>query len=214
MQELDELVQILWDYNHMHHQLKPADAIIVLGSYDTTVAERGAELYLQELAPLIVFTGGSGRFTKKLFTKPEAEVFADVALAKGVPFSSILTEGKSTNTGENAVFTKELLKSKNIIIQSAIIVTKPYMERRAYATFKKQWPELDVTITSSQVSFDEYLETTGIPKDKVINSIVSDTQRIKLYPERGFQIYQEIPTEVWEAWEELVKMGYTNHLIS
>jgi hypothetical protein len=42
---------------------------------------------------------------------------------------------------------------------------------------------------------------------------VGDLQRIKLYPEKGFQTYQEIPGQVWEAYLELVALGYDQHLI-
>jgi len=57
----------LWDYHHMNHTLVNADCILVLGSHDTRVAERGAELYLQGWAPLLVFSGGLGNFTKDLW---------------------------------------------------------------------------------------------------------------------------------------------------
>ena len=44
--------------------------------------------------------------------------------------------------------------------------------------------------------------------------MVGDLQRIKVYPERGYQTYQEIPSDVWEAYEELVRIGYNKHLVS
>ena len=53
-----ELVEIIWEYCLLHQPLKKADIIFVLGSHDLRVAERAAELYQQELAPLIVFSGG------------------------------------------------------------------------------------------------------------------------------------------------------------
>ena len=43
--------------------------------------------------------------------------------------------------------------------------------------------------------------------------LVGDLQRIKEYPKKGFQIEQEISPEVWEAYEYLVGLGYTNYLI-
>jgi hypothetical protein len=43
--------------------------------------------------------------------------------------------------------------------------------------------------------------------------MVGDLQRIRLYPEKGFQIHQDIPDDVWDAYEELVKAGYTKYLI-
>jgi len=38
-------------------------------------------------------------------------------------------------------------------------------------------------------------------------------QRIKAYPAKGFQIYQEIPADVWDAYEQLVSAGYDKHLM-
>ena len=49
--------------------------------------------------------------------------------------------------------------------------------------------------------------------DDVISIIVGDLQRMRVYAERGYQIYQEIPTDVWKAFEELVEAGYDRHLI-
>ena len=43
--------------------------------------------------------------------------------------------------------------------------------------------------------------------------MVGDLQRIQVYPEKGFQIFQEIPDEVLEAYQKLVKLGYTKHLL-
>lgn len=93
-----------------------------------------------------------------------------------------------------------------------MMVHKPYMERRAYAACKKQWEGPEFIITSPQVSFEEYITDT-ISKGEFIKDMVGDLERIKLYPEKGFQIPQDIPLDVWEAYEELVRRGYTKHLI-
>jgi hypothetical protein len=42
--------------------------------------------------------------------------------------------------------------------------------------------------------------------------MVGDLQRIKIYPEKGFQIPQEIPSDVWDAFEQLVELGFDKHL--
>jgi len=123
-----------------------------------------------------------------------------------------LIENKSTNTGENILFTQKLLKEKNLDPQSFILVQKPYMERRSYATFKKHLPHKQVIVTSPQMSIEEYANEE-IPMEKVINIMVGDLQRIKVYPEKGFQIYQEIPDDVWTAYEKLVQLGFDKQLI-
>lgn len=210
--EINTLSKIIWDYHHLNHQLKKADCIFVLGSHDTRVAEYAADLFLQGYAPYIIFSGGLGNLTAGIFEKSEAEIFADIAKKNGVPEEQIIIEGKSTNTGENVQFTRQLLKDKGLDFNSFILVQKPYMERRTYATFKKVWPEKEFIVTSPQVSFEAY-PNDEIPKEKVINIMVGDLQRIKLYPEKGFQIPQEMPQKVWEAYEKLVDAGFTQHLI-
>ena len=44
---VDTLAKIVWEYHLMHQQLEKADGIIVPGSHDPRVAERGAEVFLE-----------------------------------------------------------------------------------------------------------------------------------------------------------------------
>jgi len=206
------LAKQLWDYHHVNHEVEKADCILVLGSHDTRVAERAAELYLQKWAPLLIFSGGLGRLTEGVWTETEADLFAKIAIDKGVPREAILIENKSTNTGENILFTRRLLRENKIDPQSFIVVQKPYMERRSFATFKKHWPDKKLIVTSPQISFENY-PNAEIPAEQVINIMAGDLQRIKVYAEMGFQIYQEIPADVWKAYEQLVKSGFDEHLI-
>ena len=112
--DINLLAKKIWEYHLLHHKLKIADLILVMGSTDIQVAERGADVYLEGWAPLIVISGGLGRIAKKIWRKSEAEVFAEVVINKGVPKNKIIIENKSTNTGENVVFTKNLLKKRKI----------------------------------------------------------------------------------------------------
>ena len=189
-----------------------SDCILVLGSHDTRVADRAAALYREGWAPLIIFSGGLGRLTEGMWTETEAELFARIAMSKGVPEEAILIEDKSTNTGENILFVQKLLKEKKVNPKTFIVVQKPYMERRSYATFKKNWPEKSFIVTSPQISFDDYYNDE-IPLEKVINIMVGDLQRIKVYADKGFQVYQEIPVEVWQAYERLVELGFDKQLV-
>jgi uncharacterized SAM-binding protein YcdF (DUF218 family) len=215
-EEIRELAERLWDYHHMHHRLERSEVVLVLCSHDTAVAERGARLYLEGWAPLLVFSGGLGVITKSLWSEPEAELFASIARGMGVPDGRILVETRSANTGENVQFTRRLLAERGAEPQSLILVQKPYMERRAYATFKNYWPEPRVVVTSPQVSFGEYLKNysnSALTEDDVVGIMVGDLQRIRVYPEKGFQIPQEMPADVWAAYEGLVRAGYDKYLI-
>lgn len=209
--EIKAWAKQLWDYHHMQHILKKSDCILALGSHDLRVADRAAELYLEGWAPLLVFSGGLGNLTSDIWTVPEADQFAAIAIQKGVPESAILIENKSTNTGENITFTQKLLSAKGVNPNQFIVVQKPYMERRSYATFKKHWPEKELLVTSPQFSFEEY-PTEDITMEKVINIMVGDLQRIKYYPAKGFQIAQEIPDDIWQIYEKLIAKGFNKHL--
>lgn len=206
------LAKKLWNYHHTNHTLEKADCILVLGSHDLRVAERGAELYLQGWAPLLVMSGGLGNFTQGMWTEKEADNFAAIAVQMGVPRQDILVENMSTNTGENIKFTQKLLKEKGLNPETFIVVQKPYMERRSYATFKIHWPDKKLMVTSPQISFEDY-PNEEIPLERVINIMVGDLQRIKEYPAKGFQVYQEIPADVWDAYLQLVDAGFDKHLI-
>lgn len=208
----DQLAKILWDYNNLEQPIKKSDCVLALGSNDIRVAHRAAELYFSGLAPFIIFSGGYGVLTKQLFNKPEAEIFRDEAIKLGVPKEKIHIENQSANTGENIIFSRKLIEENGLKVNSTILVQKPYMLRRAFATFKKQWPEMNFAVTGPLVSFENY-PTETLTKELIINIMVGDTQRIKLYPEKGFQIPQDIPDKVWSAYQELVKRGYDKHLV-
>lgn len=209
--EIKAWAKKLWDYHHMQHTLQQSDCILALGSHDLRVADRAAELYLEGWAPLLIFSGGLGNLTSDIWTVPEADQFAAIAIEKGVPENAILIENKSTNTGENILFTQQLLHEKGYNPQRFIVVQKPYMERRSYATFKKHWPEKELLVTSPQFSFEDY-PTSDISMEKVINIMVGDLQRIKYYPAKGFQVAQDVPEEIERIYENLIASGFDKHL--
>ena len=208
---VDACARIVWDYHRLNHALERADVIVVLGSHDPRVAERGAEVFLAGWAPLVLFSGDRGALTAA-WERPEAEIFAEVAAARGVPREKILIESRSTNTGENVVLSRELLAKRGIHPRKLIAVQKPYMERRTYATFARRWPEVEVIVTSPQLGYDQY-PNDQISRAELIHIMVGDLQRILLYAEKGWQTPQEVPARVREACERLVEAGYRRRLI-
>ncbi len=209
-------LQKIWDYMTYSNPLEKADLIIAFGSRDLSVAKRAAQIYHQGYADKILFSGGFGKGTKDIWQRSEAEKFAEIAIKTGVPKEAILIENKSTNTGENIIFSKQLLKDKNVNVKKAIIVHQPNMNRRIFAALKKQWPELEIIIAPVDVSLNEYinkLKRFGLTKKQIYSNMVGDLERIKMYAEQGYQIEQQIPDRVWQAYEELVDAGYTEYLI-
>jgi uncharacterized SAM-binding protein YcdF (DUF218 family) len=209
---IDRDARTVWDYHHVHHSLAEADVIIVLGSHDTRVAERGAEVLLEGWAPLVVFSGYLGALTSDIWTRPEAEIFADVAAARGVPRERMLLETRATNTSENVALSRALLAERGLHPRRVIAVQKPYMERRTLATFQQRWPEVEVRVTSPQIGFDDY-PNDMVSRDDVIHIMLGDLQRLIVYGERGWSAPQPLPAEVAAAYARLVAAGYTNRLL-
>lgn len=208
-------LQILWDYLGMHQQPEKADVIVGFGNFNDNIARRAAELYLQGYAPKILFTGGLGRNTKNLLPEPEADRFARVAMDCGVPGADILREDKSTNTKENILFTREMLEKLGLKHERILGVHQPFMERRICAAMGVYWPEQSFRVTSPQVTIPEYLreaERQGMTQEGSISVIVGDFQRMDLYARLGYQLPQEIPEQAWEAFRQLVDMGYDKQL--
>ena len=210
-----EPLQILWDYLRMHQVPQAADCIVGFGNFNTDMAHRAAQLYLQGYAPKVLFTGGLGRNTEGLLPEPEAVRFARVAMECGVPDQDIIREDKSTNTAENILFTKQLLEALKVPHGHILGVHQPFMERRITAAMGVYWPELRFSVTSPQVTIQQYLEDAkkqGITENASISVIVGDFQRMELYAEKGWQLPQEIPEEAWAAFHRLVAMGYDKQL--
>ena len=211
--EIQQAAQVVWDYHRLGHTLVPADLIFVLGSHDLRVAEHAADLFHRGLAPRVVLSGGLGRLTAETWARTEAETFAEVMRQRGVPETVLLLESRSTNTGENVRFTRQLLAERGVAVQSIIAVQKPYMERRAFATIRKQWPEVALRVSSPPIEFRHY-PTDAIPLDEVIHIMVGDLNRIIEYPRLGFMIPQPVPDTVRHAYERLVAAGFTRHRIN
>ena len=196
--------RMLWDYHCIYDELQTADVIIGLGSYDTRVAEHAAELYMQGLATWLMFTGHSGNWTKGLYKSSEAEAFAEIAIAAGVPESVIIIEPKATNIGENILFSRAKMVPGVI---SPIFVTKPQTQRRVRATVDRQWPEAKAFVTAPPTASEDQ-PTPRHDLKMLMREMAGDSRRILEYPALGFQIAQAVPLEVMEAYDYLIAQGY------
>ncbi|MEU9852796.1 YdcF family protein [Streptomyces sp. NPDC047974] len=204
--------QVLWDFQKMNHEPKPCSVGIGLGSHDLGVADVTADLYHRGMFPLIVFTGATSRTTADRMPRGEAEHYRDRALELGVPASAILVEPNARNTGENIRFSRGLLADAGIEVHSVLLVSKPYEERRAYATARRLWPGIEIVSASVSMSLAKYVDLIGDPK-LVLDMLVGAQQRLLIYPDQGFMLRQEIPTGVTASYERLRTRGFTSRLV-
>ena len=210
-----ENIQILWDFMHMNQELEAADVIVGFGCYDEDIPRRCAELFHRGFAPYVCFSGGLGRNTSGIWSKSEAERFAAIAIAEGVPEERIILENKSTNSAENLLFTPRVLAEAGVKAERIIAVHKPYMEKRLWAAMQVYWPDVQAVYTSPDVTVEEHIahaEKIGMTRRGVIETIVGGVQRMELYAQKGYQLAVEIPAEVRDAFDALVKQGYTGQL--
>lgn len=110
-----------------------ADAIIAVSGGDTSArAGEAIRLYQQGWADTLIFSGAAQDKTGP----SNASAMRSQALRQGVPESAIITEDNSETTRQNAEQTKKLLQDNDI--QTVILVTSAYHQRRASLEFNKQ----------------------------------------------------------------------------
>lgn len=89
------------------------------------------KLYKQKKIKKILISGGHANFFNK--DTIESALLKNYLVNIGIPTNDIITEEKSKNTYENAVFTKELLSSTDTVL----LITSASHMRRSYKCFKK-----------------------------------------------------------------------------
>ncbi|MEU3417849.1 YdcF family protein [Streptomyces murinus] len=203
----------LWDYHQMGHALRPCSVAIGLGSHDLSVAETAVDLYKRGMAPLLVFTGATSPTTRDRMPRGEAVHYRERALELGVPDSAILVEPRARNTGENIRFSRELLEEAGVDVSSVLLISKPYEERRAYATARKLWPAVEIISASSPMTLEQYVDSIGDAR-LVIDMLVGALQRLLIYPTQGFMISQSVPDDVLRAYNRLCREGFTSRLLT
>jgi len=207
--------RIVWEYLQLKHVPIPADVIVVFGTNDLRVARFAARLYHEGLGRSLVCTGGMAHQGDLLATdwhKTEAEMFADEAAALGVPLGRIMLEPRAANTAENVRFTRELLCCNGGHPRNVILATKPFMQRRVWATMAVEWPEVPASLASERMTLDEYF-TGDLPPEKVIPIMLGDLQRVWVYGRRGWSAAQIVPPEVMDAYRELKALGFSRQLL-
>ena len=233
--QIIEPAELIWNYHRLNHDIfkcefvNNLDGILVFGSSDISVADEAARVWLLVLKdrvhlgnifPYLLFSGGMGTGPHSGsnlmgWTRPEAEIFSEHVLSiikdkvDKTQFSKlrVFVENKAKNSGENVDLSRKIIEENELKSEKLIIVQKPFMERRTYATFKHRWPGPEIKLHSSSSTLLEYPKISNISLEEVIGIMLGDLQRIKLYapPYGHFQIAQDIPDDVWNAYKHLTE---------
>jgi uncharacterized SAM-binding protein YcdF (DUF218 family) len=119
-------VETLWEYHDMHHEPRPCDVGIGLGSHDLGVAMVATDLFHRGLFPHIVFTGANAPTTIEQFPRGEAVHYREYAIEHGVPADAILVDSTAKNTAENLEKSRFLLEKHGIAVSSVLLMSRPY----------------------------------------------------------------------------------------
>ncbi|MYV50963.1 YdcF family protein [Streptomyces sp. SID3212] len=203
----------VWAYHLMGHEARACSVVVGLGSHDLGVADVAVGLYRRGMAPLILFTGATSPTTRERMPRGEAVHYRERALELGVPGSVVLVEPRARNTGDNIRFSRAVLEEAGVDVSSVLLVSKPYEERRAYATASMWWPGVDIVCASAPMTFEEYVTSIGDER-LVVDMLVGALQRLLVYPDQGFMTRQVVPDEVTAAYERLCRSGFTSRLVA
>ena len=209
-----DLANVIWEYMRIEQSLKKADVIIGLGSFYKETADWCSKLWHDGFAPKIIFCGNTGTFSDSDST-PEAERYSQRAQELGVDREAIIVEPESTNTGENIIFAQRKLQELGLETNTIILVTLPGLLRRGYATAMKQWPtekKPEFLCSGEPMTFYQYVKLANSEPD-IIDILVGNLGRMRTFAELGYQIEQDIPDNVWIAYNELVKRGYSKYVV-
>jgi len=199
--------RVIWDYFSSFRNEQPCDALVVCGSYDLRVMDHATKLLHQGLSKKIVITGNTGNWTKHIWTQSEAKVFYEHSKTEIPSDIDVVLETKASNFGENISFSRSLLPdAKNVLL-----LTKPNAVLRVLLTAQKQWPNAVCFVSSPIYRFPEEVSNV-VGFLGLLDEMVGDVDRIRRYPELGFQVEHELPIAVQKAADLLIRSGFDNHL--
>jgi hypothetical protein len=208
MIEVPAAAEILWAYHCDVPRAGAFDAIVCLGSYDESVARHAADLFLAQPCRSLVFTGHQGNWTAGLYAASEAEHFAGIAIATGVPEDRVLIEPTATNIGENITRSEAMLPDA---AQAVHYLTKPQTQRRLLLTLARLSRIKTWSVGAPSRTLQEAVALFG--RDQIIAEMVGDLDRVLHYPALGFMAPEIVPDAVLDAFEDLKRLGYTGHLL-
>ena len=112
---------------------KEVDAIVVISGGDTDARVKGGvDLYKKGVSKNLILSGAAADKSGP----SNAAVMKDNAISLGVPEEAILIDEFSENTAENAQKARSIMEEEDI--DSIVLVTSPYHQRRAYLEFQKE----------------------------------------------------------------------------
>ena len=197
------MLEPLWHFLAVCEEPVPADVIFVFGSRALEVPRRAADLYAAGFSRRILVSGRFGPMTKGVFGKPEALVFKDELVRRGVPEGAIRTEVEAGNTLENVAFGMSALQAAGETPRSALLVAKAFAMRRCLATFARQYPEVNTRSCPPRGPLVHHRDRS---REAFANRLVGELRRLDHYGAVGDIQAEEIPSSAREAARQVSEL--------
>jgi uncharacterized SAM-binding protein YcdF (DUF218 family) len=156
-----------------------ADIILVPGGSSPELMEKACELFIAGYAPLILPSGGPNK--KVTDYETEWDYFFDIAKKKGISEANILKENRATNTFENAIYSKEVVKENKIEIRRALLVCKTFHARRALLTYQAAFNPLIEYIICPIIDNRDIRKDNWYLDQNKVNKVMSEVEKIGKY---------------------------------
>ncbi len=219
------------------YDIDKVDVLILLGNAIPYTIEVTHNAYKNKLCSKILISGGIGHSTnllrnaikanvkyKNIETKnrSEADIFKDILVDYyDVSEDDIILENQSTNCGDNALKSVNLLDNLHIKYNSIMLIQDPTMQLRSYASFYKYLkdrntiiinyspfiPELDGNMNFINKNVDGIWDIT-----RYLDLISGEIPRLrddnKGYGPNGknFIAHIDIPSDILEKYNELINI--------
>jgi uncharacterized SAM-binding protein YcdF (DUF218 family) len=164
--------------------IRPADLLFLFGTREDVErrADEALKLWREGLFRWSIVSGG----VTPGADLTECAVIKSEMVARGIPSDKILEEHRSTNTGENVIFSLPIIDAalglKNI--RSVICLGNTWTARRYPMTLHRHWPEVEkMLITVDGFDTPRSLWHTD-PEFRI--RVLSEWDKIEPYKARGF----------------------------
>ncbi len=202
---IEEAIKTFSNYLNIKDEPEPSDVIFILGGSTLGPTQKALELYKKGYAPIIAFIAKDGKFSgTNKWGMPEFEMYKRELAKNGVPENAMISEGIGTNTFVEVKAAIPFIKKHGIDPRKIILVSRPFHQRRALATFEGQYP----SIKYINCPADEPLDIKD-PETK--ERLVDEAERLLDYAKKGDIKKQEISPSLLRAAvtirKELKRLG-------
>lgn len=229
-------------------QKPPFEVVVLAGNAVIPTIDAACRLAADAEVPLLI-SGGIGHSTSFLYEavrndprygslpvegRAEALILADIAHQYWhIPRERIVTEARSTNCGENARFTRDVLEAEGLAHRAGVVIQDPTMQRRTMATFARVWQGADpLPRWYSTPGFVPRLRNTpeqglafsraahGLwPVGRYLALILGELPRLQNGPQgygplgKDFIAHVDMPPRIVSAWRQLSEDSLLTHAL-